>query len=102
VKNIIAKSRFVSAAQRYPQYKQAIMDCYRKLKDCDANTPEELKKAFPSLDNLKYKDRCYVIDIAGGLRCVLLVWFSNQHVRVIDIFSHNDYIKYTEHLRSGK
>ncbi|HCG7916719.1 TPA: type II toxin-antitoxin system HigB family toxin [Vibrio parahaemolyticus] len=103
MKNVITKSKFVAAAEKYPQYANAIMDAYDKLVSCDADTSEKLKAEFPSLDKFKYIDKHWVIDISGGLRCVMIVWFSNQHVRVVDIFSHAEYDAFTEkHRRKGK
>ena len=46
--------------------KQALMDMYQVLNSTSLKTPEELKAEFPSPDNFKYRDRCYVLNVSVG------------------------------------
>jgi mRNA interferase HigB len=64
--HVISKKPFVDASNKYPKYAKAIMQAYDILRKVECKTPEELKQYFSSLDNFKYKDKWYVIDISGN------------------------------------
>ena len=62
--------------------------------------PEELKQVVPSLDNFKYKDKWWVIDIGGNnLRMIAFIEFRHGRVYVKHILNHADYDKLTERYR---
>jgi len=63
--HVISRRPFFEAAKRYPNSRVAIEDCYRVLKNGTFENPEALRRVFPSLDNFKYRDRWWVIDISG-------------------------------------
>lgn len=67
-------------------------------------TPAALKKLFPTLDNFKYLDKHYVIDIANNnLRLVALIFFESQKFYVRHVFTHKEYDRFTEkHRTKGK
>jgi mRNA interferase HigB len=92
--HVIRKRAFEEAARRFPNDKIAIMDTYRVLNGGTFKTPEELKQVFPSLDNFKYKDKWYVIDIGGNnLRIMAMILFTNQKFYVKNIVTHAEYDK---------
>ncbi|WP_342355583.1 type II toxin-antitoxin system HigB family toxin [Rosenbergiella collisarenosi] len=73
------------------------------LKRGDFKSPDELKKAFPSLDRMKYKERWWVIDVRGGnIRIMLKIDFPTQTVYVKHITNHTDYDKLIAGFRSEK
>lgn len=88
---------------RYPQDRQAIMDTYKVLCKAKFDTPEKLKGVFPKLDNFKYKDKWYVIDIGGdNLRMLALIFFGNQKLYVKHIVTHAEYDKLCDRYRRGE
>jgi len=73
------------------------------LKKGTFNTPEELRQLFPSLDNFKYKDKWYVIDIGGNkLRIMALIFFRIQKFYVKHIVTHAEYDKLCNKYREEK
>lgn len=101
--HVIRKRAFAEAAKKFSNDKTAIMDAYRVLNSGTFNTPEELKQIFPSLDNFKYKDKWYVIDIGGNnLRIMAMVLFTNQKFYVKHIVTHAEYDKLCRKYRKEK
>ena len=94
---------FMEAARKYPQDRDAIMDVFRALDKGHFDTPEKLRAAFPSLDNFKYKDKWYVIDIGGNsLRLMAMIIFENETVLVRHIVTHAEYDKLCAKGRKGE
>ena len=101
--HVIRKRAFEEAARRFSNDKTAIMDAYRVLNSGTFNSPEELKQIFPSLDNFKYKDKWYVIDIGGNnLRIMAMILFTNQKFYVKHIVTHSEYDKLCRKYRKEK
>jgi mRNA interferase HigB len=101
--HVIRKRAFEEAAKRFPNDKTAIMDAYRVLYRGAFKTPEELKQIFPSLDNFKFKDKWYVIDIGGNnLRIMAMVLFTNLKFYVKHIVTHAEYDKLCRKYRKEK
>jgi len=101
--HVIKKGVFDQAGEKFPNEKNAIRDAYNTLKKGMFNTPEELKQLFPSLDNFKYKDKWYVIDIGGNrLRIMALIFFRNQKFYVKHIVTHAEYDKLCNKYRKEK
>ena len=70
------------------------MAVFRILKKNDFDTPDALKNVFPSLDNFKYKDGMYIIDIGGNnLRLMAIIRFQYQKIFVQHIVTHTEYDK---------
>ena len=91
---VIAKPAFDKACLKYPNQKSAIEGVYRIQKQGAFHTPEELKKVFPSLDNFKFKDKWYVIDIGGNtLLLMAYIEFRNGTFFVKHITTHAEYDK---------
>lgn len=101
--HVVRKRPFEEAAKKYSKDRIAIMDTYRALKTGRFDSPEELKKEFPTLDNFKYKDKWYVIDIGGNnLRIMAMVLFTNQKFYVKHIVTHAEYDKLCRRYRKGE
>ena len=98
--HVVRKRAFDEAAKIYPNDREAIMDVYRALNGGTFRTPEELKQRFPSLDNIKHKDKWYAIDVGGNnLRIMALVLFTNQKFYVKHIVTHAEYDKLCKKYR---
>ena len=75
--HVISKKPFSDAAEKYPNDKKAIMDVYNVLRTGEFVTPLVLKDTFASLDNFRYIDKWWVIDIGGNnLRLIAAILFS--------------------------
>lgn len=95
--NVISKKRFNDAAQKYPNDREALLDIYRVLHRTDFQTPDELKAVFQSLDNFKYKDKWWVLDVGGNnLRVLAFIQFVNKRMYIKHIVNHADYDKLTK------
>lgn len=91
---IVTRKVFDEAAKTYPNDAPSILRTYKLLKNESFQSPEELKKALPSLDNFRYKDRWWVIDIAGNnLRLIAFISFEQQILYVKHIATHAKYDK---------
>ena len=98
--HVIARKIFNDATKKYPNDAKAIDDLYRLLKSGTFKDPSELRKVVPSLDNFKYKDKWWVVDIGGNnLRMIAFIEFKNSRVYVKHIVNHPDYDKLTERYR---
>lgn len=98
--HIITRKPFIEACIEYPNDKVAIMDAYRVLKSNRFENPEELRQLFPSLDNFKYKDKWWVIDIGGNnLRMLAFIQFVNNRFYIKHIVSHAEYDKLCQKYR---
>ena len=101
--NEISKRPFSNAATKYPNDRNALMEMFRVLRRIDFNTPDQLKAIFPSLDNFKYKNGWWVIDIGGNnLRVIAFIQFVNKRIYIKHIVNHNDYSKLTQRHRSTR
>ena len=101
--NVISRKPFNVAAQKYPNDRDALIETYKVLKKTDFHTPEELKAVFPTLDNFKYKDKWWVLDIGGNnLRLLSFILFVNKRMYIKQIVSHAEYDKLTDKYRRAK
>lgn len=98
--HVISRRPFHEAAKRFPNSRVAIEDCYRVLKNGTLETPESLHQVFPSLDNFKYRDRWWIIDIGGNhLRLMAFIEFKHNRIYVRHIVTHAEYDKLTNKYR---
>lgn len=98
--HVISRKPFRNAARQFPNSLTAIDDCYRVLKGGTFNTSDELRQVFPSLDNFKYRDRWWVIDISGNhLRLLAFIDFNLNRLYVRHIVTHTEYNKLIEKYR---
>lgn len=101
--HVISKKPFVEATRKYPNDAEAIMVTHKILEKGQFKTPDALRSVFPSLDNFKYKDKWWVIDIGGNnLRLLMAIQFVCQRVYVKFIVSHSEYDKLTDKARRGQ
>jgi len=100
--HIISKKRFEEAARNHPNRRVALMDMYLVIKKAKFSNPEEMRAVFPSLDNFKYKDKWWVIDVGGNhLRLIAFIQFSQNRMYVKYIVTHAQYDKLCERGRRG-
>lgn len=98
--HVIARTIFNEAIKKYPNDAKAIDDLYRLLNSGKFHDHHELKKVVPSLDNFKYKDKWWVIDIGGNnLRLIAFVEFRHNRIFVKQIVTHKEYDRLTERYR---
>lgn len=91
------------ASKRFPQHAQELLMLARIIEKGYFPTPESLMKVYPTLDNFKYLDKHYVINIARNeLRLLALIFFESQKFYVRDIMTHADYMRFTETHRGKK
>lgn len=101
--HIISKRPFADAAKANPNQKQALEDLYNVLRKADFNSPEEMRGVFPSLDNFKYKDKWWVLDIGGNhLRMIAFIQFVNCRLYVKHILTHAEYDKLCKRYARGE
>lgn len=92
--HVISKKAFIEACREYPNQKQAILDLYVVLDKGKFTSPNELRRIYKTLDNFKYKDKWWVIDIGGNkLRMIAYIQFVQSRVYVKHIVSHAEYDK---------
>jgi mRNA interferase HigB len=90
--HVIARKPFADAIKKFPNDSAAIENTYNILKRGEFKTPEELRKVFSSLDNFKYKDKWWVVDIGGNnLRMLAFIEFKHNRIYVKHIVSHKEY-----------
>jgi mRNA interferase HigB len=101
--NVISKQPFLDAARNYPNDRSALLEMFKVLKQTDFHTPDELRAVFPSLDNFKYRDKWWVLDVGGNnLRIIAFIQFVNKRVYIKYIVNHSDYAKLTNAYRKAK
>jgi mRNA interferase HigB len=92
--HVISRRPFNEASRKYPNDADAIEAAYKILRNGTFPTPLELKAIFPSLDNFRYKDKWWVIDIGGNnLRLLAFIEFRDNRMYVKHIVTHADYDK---------
>ena len=92
--HVISRRPFSDAAIAHPNQRQALEDFYRTLRKSDFHSPDEMRRVFPSLDNFKYRDKWWVIDIGGNhLRVIAFIQFLHNRTYVKHIVSHAEYDK---------
>lgn len=102
--HLITQKALKDAAERFPRHAMEILALGKAVSKGYFRTPEALKGLFPSLDNLKYLDKHYVIDIGGNeLRVIVMIFFDSQKFYVRHVFTHKEYDRFTaEYRRRGK
>lgn len=101
--HLISKKRFEEAATKFPNQRTALMDLYRVLRIARFESPDEMRKIFPSLDNFKYKDKWWVIDVGGNnLRLIAYIQFSQNRMYAKYILTHAEYNKLCERGKKGE
>jgi mRNA interferase HigB len=101
--HVISRKPFDDAAIRYPAARAALQRNYDLLRKGDFTTPDQLRNAFPTLDNFKYRDKWWVLDIAGNnLRLIAFIQFRDNRMYVKHIVNHTEYDALTKTYRETK
>ena len=101
--HIISKAPFEESARKYTNDALALQALYRVIKETDFSTPEEMRTAFPNLDNFKYRNKWYVLDVGGNnLEVIAYINFVNKRFFVKHITNHAEYDKLTDLFRRTK
>ena len=101
--HVISRKPFLDAAIKFPNNAKSIKDMYKILKNENFSSPDELKAVFPSLDNFKYKDKWWIIDIGGNnLRLMAFIEFRDNRMYVKHIVSHSEYDKLCKQYSKAK
>ncbi|QLQ30826.1 MAG: type II toxin-antitoxin system HigB family toxin [Candidatus Thiothrix singaporensis] len=92
--HLISRRPFNEAIRKYPNDAAAIEAAYKTLRNGTFPTPLDLKTVFPSLDNFRFKDKWWVIDIGGNnLRLLAFIEFRDNRMYVKHIVTHAEYDK---------
>lgn len=98
--HVISKKPFIDAARLYPNDADALERTYKVLLSGHFDTPAELKRVFPSLDNFKYRDKWWVLDVGGNnLRMLMFIEFRDDRLYVKQIVPHAEYDKLCKRYR---
>ncbi|SEK58636.1 type II toxin-antitoxin system HigB family toxin [Ectothiorhodospira marina] len=101
--HVISKRPFNEAAKAHPNQRQALEDLYRTLRNSKFGTPEAMRRVFPSLDNFKHKDKCWVLDVGGNhLRMIAFIQFVQNRMYVKHIVTHAEYDKICKRYAKGE
>ncbi|RZN47320.1 type II toxin-antitoxin system HigB family toxin [Escherichia sp. E13S3] len=101
--HVISHKPFNEAIKRFPLYEDALIDLSNLLEKTAFSDPGEMKRYIPSLDNFKYRDKWWVINIAGNhLRLIAYIDFRLQKCLIKHIVTHNEYDRLTTWYRSHK
>jgi len=98
--HVLTRKPFSDAAKAYPNDADAIVRIYRVLRSGNFDTPQALRRIFPSLDNFMYKDKWWVLDIGGNnLRLIAFIEFRDNRMYVKHIVTHAEYDKLCRRYR---
>ncbi len=91
---VISRKPFADAMAQYPNDAIAVNKAYKTLKSSRFNPPQDMQAVFPSLDNFKYVDKWWVIDIGrNNLRLIAFIDFENQRLFAKHLATHAEYDK---------
>ncbi|WP_217480118.1 type II toxin-antitoxin system HigB family toxin [Enterobacter chuandaensis] len=101
--HIVSRAPFDTAARQFPNQSLALDDLYRVLKKEHYPSPNDMRKRFPSLDRMKYREKWWVIDVGGGhLRVMFFADFERGKIFIKHISTHAEYDKLTDLYRRTK
>jgi mRNA interferase HigB len=92
------------AAKKFPQHEQELLALGSLVSKGYFKGPDNLRAVFSTLDNFKYLDKYYVINLGHNeLRLVALIFFESQKFYVRHVFTHKEYDSFTAiHRRKRK
>ncbi len=100
--HVIKKSRFVEAAKKHPNQRKALLDLFQELKSSNFDSPNAMRAVFQSLDNVKYREGWWTIDVGGNeLRVIAYINFETMKFYVKHIVTHAEYDKILDGLGRG-
>ncbi|MCK6895832.1 cytoplasmic protein [Enterobacter bugandensis] len=101
--HVVSRAPFDTAARHFPNQSLALDDLYRVLKKEHYSSPDDMRKRFPSLDRMKYREKWWVIDVGGGhLRVIFFADFERGKIFIKHISTHANYDKLTDYYRRTK
>ncbi len=101
--HVISRKPFKDAAIQFPNQADALDRAYKVLRTGNFSQPDDLRNVFPSLDNFKYKDKWWIIDIGGNhLRLIAFIEFKDNRLYVKHIVTHAEYDKLCKSYSSNK
>jgi len=87
--HIITRKRLLDFARKYPSCKSGLETWYRIIKHSKFNKFEELRKTFPSADQV---GKFTVFNIGGNkARLITAVHYNTQRVYIRYVLTHADY-----------
>jgi len=100
---VILKGPFSQAIKKYPNQRRALEAVYRVLRKGRFDSPELMKCVFPSLDNFRYREKWWVINIAGNhLRMIAYIQFVQNRLYVKHIVTHKEYDRLCWRYQKGE
>lgn len=88
---------------KYPNSAAALFDLLSILEKQQFSSPDEMRKQLPSLDNFKYRNKWWVIDVSDNtLRLMAFIDYRLQKIFVKHIVTHAKYDKLTKSYRENK
>lgn len=101
--HVITETVFTNAQALYPNDALSLDWTLKVLKRSRFASPEDMRKVFPSLDRMKYREKWYVLDIGGGnLRIMAHINFVNGRMFIKHITTHAEYDKLVKYYREHK
>ncbi|MFO3903175.1 type II toxin-antitoxin system HigB family toxin [Enterobacter hormaechei] len=101
--HVVSRALFDTATRQFPNQAVALDDLYRVLKKENYPSPDQMKKRFPSLDRMKYREKWWVIDVGGGhVRVMFFADFERGKIFIKHISTHAEYGKLTDVYRRTK
>lgn len=101
--HVISRKPFNEAIKRFPNCAIALAHLLRSLEKERFNSPNEMIKVIKSLDNFRYRDKWWVINVSGNkLRLITYINFEVQKVFVKHIVTHAEYEQLTKYYRETK
>jgi len=87
--HIITRKRLLNFAQKHPSCKSGIETWYRIIKHSKFNTFGELRKVFPSADQV---EKFTVFNIGGNkARLIAAIHYNTQRVYIRHVLTHAEY-----------
>ncbi|HED36568.1 MAG TPA: cytoplasmic protein [Gammaproteobacteria bacterium] len=101
--HVISRRPFNDAVKKHPNQRQALEDLYRVPGSSHFSSPDEMRQVFPSLDNFKYKDKWWVLDVGGNnLRVIAFIQFVHKRIYVKYILTHAEYDRICNRYSRGE
>ncbi|EOX7393377.1 type II toxin-antitoxin system HigB family toxin [Enterobacter quasiroggenkampii] len=101
--HVVSRAPFDTVTRHFPNQALALDDLYRVLKKEHYLSPGDMRKRFPSLDRMKYREKWWVIDVGGGhLRIIFFADFERGKIFIKHISTHAEYDKLMDLYRRTK
>jgi len=98
--HVITQKALKDAAKRFPEHRLELATLGMTVAKGYFKTPEALKASVPSLDNFKYLDKHYVINLGHNeLRLIALIFFDSQKFYIRHLLTHREYDVFTARYR---